>query len=478
MFNGTTTEGSTWSDQDDDDDDDDDNELDETVVGQSLVVDMAEMNNDDCDESTNDETDNDDDDDDDDTEDDDTEDDDPLVLVHAAWSSAVDKAMKGLEKKIRSLQSEYDKAQMAEAMMQRAQLIVSNMYMFSDPSIKTAQVHDWENDGVEIELTLDAQYESASAEADSLFAQARKLRRGSKIVEELLAEATDSMDTLQECKTDLQSALTGRIDDNDGQNVDNNPSLAVDHGRLLIVQSRLERSSRQTKFQAPDVTSTSTKPGSGRSNSKNNQSRTKKGNNNNNNNNKNANNNIEMQIRRMKSPGGCTVLVGRNRRGNEYLSMSVARGDDIWMHARGCPGAHVLIQVRRGGVQPTDDCLAFAANLAAFYSDARNERKASITAAEPKHILKPRGAPLGAVKLREELYTIMGRPDDVPEECKVARDASGLADEYRSADKAKHRRRTLQVAKQNQAKQRAAKRANKRKRRAGSGRDGNEGQDD
>ena len=124
----------------------------------------------------------------------------------------------------------------------------------------------------------------------------------------------------------------------------------------------------------------------------------------------------------------------------------------------------MLIQVRRGGPQPTDKCIELAANLAAFYSDARTEQRASITAAEPKHLLKPRGAPLGAVKLREELYVLVGKPEDVPEELKVARDASGLSDEYRSSDKAKHRRWTKAVAKQKLAKRRAEQRA-KRKRR-------------
>ena len=147
-------------------------------------------------------------------------------------------------------------------------------------------------------------------------------------------------------------------------------------------------------------------------------------------------------------------MVGRDRRGNEYLSLSVARGNDIWMHSRGCPGAHVLIQNRRGSPKPTDACLQFGADLAIFYSDLRNEVKAEVTAAEPKHIQKPRGAPLGAIKLREEWKTFVGRPDMVPDELKEARDQSGQSDEYRSVDKAKHRRRTKQAADEDRAKKR------------------------
>jgi len=117
------------------------------------------------------------------------------------------------------------------------------------------------------------------------------------------------------------------------------------------------------------------------------------------------------------------------------------------------PGAHVVLQYRRGSaVAPTEACFAFCANLAIFYSDARGERKSEVTAAEPKHVLKPRGAPLGAVKLREELRILSGFPDQVPEEIKSARDESGLPDEFRAEDKAKQRKRIKAVATQNQSK--------------------------
>ena len=102
----------------------------------------------------------------------------------------------------------------------------------------------------------------------------------------------------------------------------------------------------------------------------------------------------------------------------------------MWLHARGSPGAHVVVKSRaRNLTWGKPGCeehwrltLKFAANLAAFYSDLRTEKKAEITLAEPKHIVKPRGAPLGAVKIREEIGTILGDPFEVPEECVEARE--------------------------------------------------------
>jgi hypothetical protein len=133
--------------------------------------------------------------------------------------------------------------------------------------------------------------------------------------------------------------------------------------------------------------------------------------------------------REFASPRGVPILVGRNRRENEQLSLRIAREPDVWMHARGVPGAHVLLQMSRAKGRdardaPNDDCLQMAADLAAFYSEARDERKALVTYAAPRHVIKPSGAPLGAVRLREEGGSIVGNPNSelVPSEVREARD--------------------------------------------------------
>ena len=288
-----------------------------------------------------------------------------LMKEYNKWTSSVQKSITALEKKQKSLQSEWEKAQSVEETMSRAQLLVSNLYLFPTPNVREATVQDWDNDGKEVVLKVNPQYESANEEAEALFDRARKLKRGSKVVEELLSETDQAFEILQDAQLDLVSAYDANSSD-------------IDEGRLRLVQDRLLRTAKQTKFKLPSESAASKQ-------SRNKQQRPAS---------------PYSNIRKLKSPGGCTVLVGRNRRGNEYLSFQVARGNDIWMHSRGCPGAHVLIQYRRGSPEPTDACWQFAANLAIFYSDNRTERKAEVTAAEAKHLLKPRGAPLGALKAK------------------------------------------------------------------------------
>jgi hypothetical protein len=360
----------------------------------------------------------------------------PLSAEHGRWSEALENAIQSLKKKRTSLESELAKAQGVEGTVARAQLLVSNLYLFSTPRVKSATVQDWEQEGLEVELVLDPKYDSAAAEADALFVQVRKLKRGSQVVSDLLETTANAWELLQEAHVDLQSA----------RNDNNTQEGLVDPGRLALVQDRLIRSSRATNFKIPNDDDQNPSSNTTKKSSSSAASRPRKP----------QVGTPASNLRKLESPGGCTVLVGRNRRGNEHLSLNLARGKDIWMHSRGCPGAHVVVQHRRGGPTPTDACLQFAADVAIFYSDLRAEAKAPVTAAEPKHLQKPRGAPLGAIKVREELQTYVGRPDRVPEALKVAREESGQSEEYRSQDKAKHHRRTKKSAKEDKAKRKKA----------------------
>ena len=378
-------------------------------------------------------------------EDDEDEDDsqaDPLRQEYDLWLTAISKAQKTMSKKRASLEQEASKAQTVEGTVARAQLIVNNLYLFSniDTKQQTFTVVDWDQDGQEVELTLDTKnYPSAADEADALFAQARKLKRGSAVVQALLDDVTEAVQVLEDCQADLSLLET----------TDNK----VDAGRLRLVQDRLRRTAKATQFKEPQ----STEPASNRNkNQTNNSNKHKK---------KAALGTPASNVRKLLTPHGATILVGRNRRGNEYLSLTQARGNDVWMHARGTPGAHVLVLDRRGSVRPTQDCLELAAHLAAFYSDGRTESRVPITVAEPKHVVKPRGAPLGAVQVRREGYVLYGCPDSVPRDLQEARAQSGVyaSAEYRSADKAKHRKRTqAAVQKQKQNKVRDQKKKKRR----------------
>lgn len=118
----------------------------------------------------------------------------------------------------------------------------------------------------------------------------------------------------------------------------------------------------------------------------------------------------EAGFREYQSPGGLQVLVGRNSRQNDELTMRLARDGDVWMHARGVPGAHVLLRVPAGQEAGQAD-ISYAADLAVWFSKARGEGKADVTTASPADIRKPKGAKPGQVLVTREVV-VVGRPHD------------------------------------------------------------------
>ena len=98
--------------------------------------------------------------------------------------------------------------------------------------------------------------------------------------------------------------------------------------------------------------------------------------------------------------GGMEVLVGQSRRGNDQVTFREARPHDLWLHARGVPGAHVVI--RASGPSVPDHVLQAAAALAARASAARHAATVAVDYTQRRHVRRIKGAPPGLVTYRQE----------------------------------------------------------------------------
>ncbi|MFZ5596559.1 MAG: Rqc2 family fibronectin-binding protein [Bacillota bacterium] len=117
------------------------------------------------------------------------------------------------------------------------------------------------------------------------------------------------------------------------------------------------------------------------------------------------------------SSDGLTILAGKNNRQNDYLTMKLAHPDDIWLHTREIPGAHVIIKTEGNKVPPST--LEEAASLAALFSKAGRSSKVPVDYTARKFVSKPRGAKPGFVIYINQ-KTIIAEPDQsLPE--KLAR---------------------------------------------------------
>lgn len=106
---------------------------------------------------------------------------------------------------------------------------------------------------------------------------------------------------------------------------------------------------------------------------------------------------------------GWDILVGKSAAGNDYLTTKIARPNDLWLHAEGMPGSHVLIKNPEAGEIPPA-VFAKAASLAAFYSKGRAAGKVAVTYTPAGQVKKPKGAKPGLVTLRAR-KTVMAAPE-------------------------------------------------------------------
>lgn len=113
----------------------------------------------------------------------------------------------------------------------------------------------------------------------------------------------------------------------------------------------------------------------------------------------------------LRSPDGFAVLVGRNSRQNEEVTFRMAAPDDVWLHVRGQPGAHVV--VRSGGRAVPEATLEFAARLAAYHSAARGEPSVQVDWTLKKHVRRMPGGRPGMVHYSHERSIVV--PADPPE---------------------------------------------------------------
>src|SRR5512137_1808268 len=105
--------------------------------------------------------------------------------------------------------------------------------------------------------------------------------------------------------------------------------------------------------------------------------------------------------RTFHSLAGLPILVGKGAAENDQLTVRVARGNDLWLHARGRPGAHVVLRLRKG-LAPDQESLLDAVHLAAHFSDARGEAAPEVVYTPVKHVRKARGSAPGAVTYSQE----------------------------------------------------------------------------
>jgi NFACT N-terminal and middle domains/NFACT protein RNA binding domain len=288
----------------------------------------------------------------------------------AGLRRAVARAVARLERRIEAMRGDLGRARIAEAAAESARLFIAPAAK-APRGATTLETVDWSTgEARPIALAIDPA-RSAKEQIDALFRRARRLRHGSAITRARLDEAERSHDALRSVAEACGAAEPVELD---------------------ALEARA-RAAAPRDF--PTLATSGSPPASARSAL------------------------VPPRERGPRPPhrtffgaSGARILVGRAAAHNDTLTFRVARPHDLWLHARGRAGAHVVVPLDKGASCPAD-VLVEAAHLAAHFSDARDESITEVEHTQRRYVRKPRGSAPGLVVVDREKVIVLRREPEL-----------------------------------------------------------------
>lgn len=105
----------------------------------------------------------------------------------------------------------------------------------------------------------------------------------------------------------------------------------------------------------------------------------------------------EDHLHQAVTPGGWKLYWGKNSRTNDYISRNMTGPKDLWFHAKGLPGCHLVLKCGDSVDQVSEQDILHAAAYAAGYSKGKAASKVEVIVAQGGNVMKPKGARPGLV---------------------------------------------------------------------------------
>ncbi|MBD2663167.1 fibronectin-binding A domain protein [Richelia sinica FACHB-800] len=263
-----------------------------------------------------------------------------------------------LRHKAQTFSDRLHQSDQADEYRQKADLLMAYLHNW-EPGMKEMTIADFET-GEPVAIALQPD-KNAVQNAQNLYKQHQKLKRARAAVEPLLFEVQTEIDYLEQVE-----AAIAQIDNY--QSTEDLQALEEIRDEL-IEQKYLQELDYRTR---------------------------------------NPNEPASTNFHRYSTPSGFEVVIGRNNHQNDYLTFRVAGDYDLWFHAQEIPGSHVLLRLPPGAV-PEETDLQFVANLAAYFSRARQSEQVPVVYTQPKYVYKPKGAKPGIAIYKQETI-LWGKP--------------------------------------------------------------------
>jgi predicted ribosome quality control (RQC) complex YloA/Tae2 family protein len=256
------------------------------------------------------------------------------------------------EKKIKKLEATLEDAKKAEQFQLYGELLTANIFMAQKGMKEISVVNYYDENGASINIPLDPR-KTPSENAQKYFTKYQKAKNSVNIVKEQIQLAQDEVAYFDSLLQQVEAASPKDIEEI----------------REELIEGGYIRA------------------------------RQKKGNKN--------KQNLKPVLEKYHSTDGTEILVGKNNKQNDYLTNKVAARDEIWLHTKDIPGSHVVIRSK----EPSEDVILEAAQIAAYFSKARNSSSVPVDFTRVRHVKKPAGAKPGFV-IYEQQQTVYVTPDE------------------------------------------------------------------
>jgi len=313
---------------------------------------------------------------------------DPVAERRDAVRKALERHAKKLARKLEALEGDLDEANRAPEWRRFGEALLA--YAHQVPTrAKSVTLDDPGDDGRKLEIELDPAV-SAPANAARYFKRAAKGERGQR-------EIPQRIEVTRREHADLKAKLADAGGDDEEAHLELErvlASLSASTREALRAPEPLPKRKLGLHAEEPKPTKQPTTPAPKRTHK-------------------------DLPAKfvpwRFRSKEGWDVLIGRSSEANDHLTLHMARPEDYWFHAHGCPGSHVVLRRGKGANEPSKATLEEVASWAAFHSKSRTAGKVPVIYTQKKSVRKTRGAKAGTVIVEREKM-LMVRPIEPPKE--------------------------------------------------------------
>ena len=272
-------------------------------------------------------------------------------------SSQIERVIKNehkkLTKKIVKLQKQLDQAENSEGYRIRGEILNANLSQVK-PGMTEIELPNYYDNNQPLKIKLNAAL-SPARNGQKYFTKYKKLRDSIKHVKEQIKIAQDNLNYFDTIQT--------AIDNAEPQDIDQINEELMNQGYI----KKPQKPKRKKKI-------------------------------------------TEKNLNKFRISSGKTVLVGKNNLQNDWLTLKKANKTDIWFHVKNIPGSHVILQSDKA----TEEDILETAEIAAYFSKAKDSAHVQVDYVQDKRVKKPNGAKPGFV-----IYTGQNSIEVTPEKDRV-----------------------------------------------------------